>query len=170
MMNTNDLEKLTAAVEFLIEQETISQTIEQLNQEIEHSPEPFVWSVLDLNSIARPLPERIKSGWIFVLKKDVSSGCHYHSNSVQHMATIKGQGMSKVAGDSKPLVQFGSDVSDAEKWVVIDENVPHEFFPERENMVVVSFHTCEAEELEEVGCGTGAKRLYEREDLHDAQD
>jgi hypothetical protein len=30
-------------------------------------------------------------------------------------------------------------------------------------MVVVSFHTCEASELEEVSCETGEKRLYERE-------
>lgn len=160
-MNTSDLEQLTAAVEFLIDQKTVAQTIEQLSQEIEHSTEPFVWSVVDLNSIDRPLPGRIKSGWIFVLKKDVSSGCHYHPNSVQHMATIKGQGMSKVGGEHKPLVQFGADTSAAEKWVIIDQNVPHEFFPEKENMVVISFHTCEAGELEEVGCDTGEKRLYE---------
>lgn len=162
-MNTSDLEKLTAAVEFLIDQKSILETIDRLSQEIDHSPEPFVWSVIDLTSIGRPLPERIKSGWIFVLKKNVSSGCHYHPNSIQHMATITGQGMSKVAGEYERLVQFGSDVSPVEKWVVIDENVPHEFFPENENMVVVSFHTCEAEELEEVGCETGQKRLYEGE-------
>lgn len=162
-MNTSDLEKLTAAVEFLMDQKSVLETIDRLNQEIDHSPEPFVWSVIDLTSIARPLPERIKSGWIFVLKKNVSSGCHYHPNSIQHMATITGQGMSKVAGEYKRLVQFGSDVSPVDKWVVIDENVPHEFFPEDENVVVVSFHTCEAEELEEVGCETGQKRLYEGE-------
>jgi len=46
-------------------------------------------------------------------------------------------------------------------WYVIDEGVPHEFFPEEEDMVVVSFHTCEAHELEEVACGTGESRLYE---------
>lgn len=160
-MNTQDLQKLTTAVEFLIKQETVLQTIDQLNQEIDHSPEPFVWSVIDLGSIARPLPETIKSGWIFVLKKDVSSGCHFHPNSIQHMATIKGQGMSRVAGETKRLVQFGSGVSPSDKWVVIDKNVPHEFFPELENMVVVSFHTCEATELEEVGCDSGEKRLYE---------
>jgi len=162
-MNTTDLEKLTAAVEFLIDQKSVRETIDHLSQEIDSSPEPFVWSVIDLSSIARPLPERIKSGWIFVLKKNVSSGCHYHPNSIQHMATITGQGRSKVAGEYKRLVRFGDDASAAYKWVVIDQNVPHEFFPENENMVVVSFHTCEAEELEEVGCDTGQKRLYEGE-------
>lgn len=163
-MNANDLEKLSAAVEFLIDQKTVLETIEQLNREIDRSPEPFVWSVIDLESIPRQLPENIKSGWIFVLKKDVPSGCHYHPNSIQHMATIKGQGMGKVAGQYKELVQFGSAAdSIADKWVVINKNVPHEFFPEQENMVVISFHTCGASELEEVGCETGGKRLYEGE-------
>jgi hypothetical protein len=162
-MNANDLEKLSAAVEFLIDQDSVLETIGQLSREIDHSPEPFVWSVIDLGSIPRQLPESIKSGWIFVLKKNISSGCHYHPNSIQHMATIKGQGMSKVAGQYKKLVQFGSTDSVVDKWVVIDQNVPHEFFPEQENMVVISFHTCEASELEEVGCETGGKRLYEGE-------
>ena len=161
-MNVDYLEKLNTAVEFLIKQQTVVKTIERLNEEIDHSPEPFVWSVIDLSSIPHRLPETIKSGWIFVLKKDVSSGCHYHPNSIQHMTTIKGQGMSKVGGEYKPLVQFGSpDESVANQWVVIEKNLPHEFFPEGENMVVVSFHTCEASELEEIGCETGEKRLYE---------
>lgn len=163
-MNVNYLEKLNTAVEFLINQNTVVETIERLNQEIDHSPEPFVWSVIDLSPIAHQLPETIKSGWIFVLKKNVSSGCHYHPNSIQHMIAIKGQGMSKVGGEYKPLVQFGSaNASLADTWVVIEKNLPHEFFPEGENMVVISFHTCETSELEEVGCETGEKRLYEGE-------
>ena len=152
-MNTNDLEKLNTAVEFLTNQNTIIETIGRLDHEVDHCPEPFVWSVIDLHSIPHQLPETIKSGWIFVLKKDVSSGCHYHPNSIQHMIAIKGEGMSKVGGEHKRLLTH--------TWVVIEKNVPHEFIPERENMVVVSFHTCDANELEEIGCETGEKRLYE---------
>jgi len=163
-MNINDLEKLNTAVEFLINQKTFLETIEQLSQEINHSQEPFVWSAIDLNSINRELPESIGSCWIFALKKDVSSGCHYHPNSIQHMVTIKGQGMSKVGGIYKRMVQFGSpNDSLADIWYVIGKGVPHEFFPEEEDMIVVSFHTCEANELEEVACETGEKRLYEGE-------
>jgi len=159
-----DLEKLNTAVEFLANRKIFLETIERLSEEINHSQEAFVWSVIDLSSIERQLPEGIRSSWIFVLKKDVSSGCHYHPNSIQHMVTIKGQGMSKVAGEYKRMVQFGSpNDSLADKWLVIGKGVPHEFFPEKENMVVVSFHTCEASELEEVGCETGEKRVYERD-------
>ena len=156
-----DLEKLTAAVEFLLNRKTFLATIEKLSEEINHSEEAFVWSVIDRSSIQRELPEGIRSSWIFVLKKDVSSGCHYHPNSIQHMVTIKGQGMSKIAGKYSRLVQFGSsNDSFADKWLVIEKGVPHEFFPENENMIVVSFHTCEASELEEVECKTGEKRVY----------
>ena len=151
-MNTSDLEKLNTAVEFLIGQKTVMETIKRLDQEVDHSAEPFVWSVIELDSIARPLPDTIKSCWIFVLKKNVPSGCHYHPNSIQHMVTIKGQGRQQIAGQAERMV--------LDKWIVIDKNVPHEFFPEDENMVVISFHTCGATELEEIGCDTGGKRLY----------
>ena len=163
-MNVNDLEKLSTAVEFLINKTTLVETIDHLRQAINHSQEPFVWSVIDLNSIDSELPESIRSCWIFLLKKDVPSGCHYHPNSIQHMVMVKGQGMSKVAGISKRMVQFGSsNDSLRDKWCVIDKCLPHEFFPEAEGMVVVSFHTCEANELEEVSCDTGEKRRYEKE-------
>ncbi len=161
-MNINDLEKLNIAVEFLSDQKTFSERIERLSEEIIHSREPFVWAVIDLNSIDRELPESIKSGWVFVLKKDVPSGCHYHPDSIQHMVMLKGRGMSKVAGISRKMVQFGS-LNDAlaDTWYVIGKGVAHEFFPEDEDMIVVSFHTCEANELEEVACDTGERRLYE---------
>lgn len=162
--NTSDLEKLNTAVEFLIGQKTVLETIERLDREADHSQEPFVWTVVELDSIARPLPDTIKSCWIFVLKKNVPSGCHYHPNSIQHMVTIKGQGRQQIAGQSTRMVPFGSATESlVDKWLVIDKNVPHEFFPEDENMVVISFHTCEATELEEIGCDTGEKRLYEEE-------
>jgi hypothetical protein len=44
---------------------------------------------------------------------------------------------------------------------VIGEGVPHEFFPEETEMVVVSFHTCDARELEEIELKAGVKRLYQ---------
>jgi len=159
-----DLEKLSTAVESLARRKDFLETIERLSKEINHSPEAFVWSVVDLSSIETDLPEAIRSGWIFVLKKDVWSGCHYHPNSIQHMVVINGEGIAKVAGESSRMVQFGSpDASLADKWFVIDEGIPHEFLPEKENMVVASFHTCGATELEEVDCETGATRVYEKE-------
>jgi hypothetical protein len=54
------------------------------------------------------------------------------------------------------------DSSLDEIWYVIPEGVPHEFLPTERDMVVVSFHTCEAEELQEVSCDSGVTREYER--------
>ena len=163
-MNADHLGKLSESVESLLKQNNVLEKIQELKKEIHHTREPFVWSVVDLNSIKDLLPESIKSGWIFVLKKDVPSGCHYHPNSVQHMIMLEGQGESKVAGISKKMIRFGTpDRSPDEVWYVIGEGIPHEFFPEERDMVVISFHTCEAKELEEIGCETGVRRLYEGE-------
>jgi mannose-6-phosphate isomerase-like protein (cupin superfamily) len=156
-----DLLKLNSAAEFIVNQNSFAQTVDQLSTEIRHSSEPFVWSVVDLNAIEGELPEEIKSCWIFLLKKDVPSGCHYHPNSVQHMVVIKGQGTSKVGEESRRMLPFGSANALEDVWYVIGKGIPHEFFPEKEAMTVVSFHTCEEDQLEEVSCDTGEKRLYE---------
>ncbi|MEW6737666.1 MAG: hypothetical protein AB1489_40675 [Acidobacteriota bacterium] len=138
--------------------------IQQLKEDIHHTEETFVWSALDLNYFKCELPESIKSGWIFVLKANISSGCHYHPNSIQHMVMIEGKGESKIAGISKKMIKLGTpDYLLNEIWCVIGEGVPHEFFPEESEMVVISFHTCQATELEEISCQTGERRLYEAE-------
>ena len=161
-MNLNDLERLNAAVESLLRQESFSRAVERLRSELSGSQEPFVWSTVALDTISVALPAPIKSCWIFLLRRDVPSGCHYHPNSVQHMIAVDGHGRSKVGGVERTMVPFGSSGhSLEEKWHVIGEGVPHEFFPEGEDMTVVSFHTCEAAELEEVACGSGASRIYE---------
>ena len=161
-MNPYDLEKLNTAANLLVNQEAFSETVGRLSEEARHSQEPFAWSVIDPKSIAAELPEGIKSCWVFVLKGGVPSGRHYHPNSIQHMVVVRGRGVSNVGGATKRMARLGSrDHSLADIWYVIGEGVPHEFFPEGEEMVVVSFHTCEAHELEEVACETGESRRYE---------
>lgn len=160
----NDLARLNSAVKAIIHHESFSQTVEQLSRELQHSQEPFVWSVIPLNSITQELPANIKSGWIFLLKQGVPSGCHFHPNSIQHMVTIKGKGTSKIAGEHKRMVLFDEPNNAlTDIWYVIAAGVPHEFFPEDEDVLVVSFHTCQANELEEIACGTGEIRIYEKE-------
>jgi len=53
------------------------------------------------------------------------------------------------------------DCSLEDFWYVIPEGVPHEFFPVGRDLVVVSFHTCESDELQEIRCDSGATREYE---------
>ena len=161
-MDLSDLEKLHAAVEWLLRQKFFSRTIEHLRVELGGSPEPFVWATVALDTIGGALPASIKSCWIFLLKRDVPSGSHFHPNSVQHMVAVNGRGRSNVGGAERALIPFGSARhSIQEKWHVIGEGIPHEFFPEGEDMAVVSFHTCAAAELEEIASETGARRIYE---------
>jgi len=153
------LPQLNEAVAQLITWPAIHDLINTLKHQLQHSPEPFVWSTIDLTA---QLPHAIRSCWIFVLKKDVPSGCHYHPNSIQHMVMIEGDGRSKVGGVSGRMKGFAApDCTLEDIWYVIPEGVPHEFYPEGKDMVVVSFHTCAADELEEISCDSGATRIYE---------
>src|SRR5262245_48232790 len=149
-MDLRDLEKLHSAVEWLLRQESFSNTVAHLRVELAGSREPFVWTTVGLDAIPVTLPAAIKSCWVFLLKRDVPSGSHYHPNSIQHMTVLNGRGRSIVGGIERPMIPFRSARhSIEEQWHVIGKGVPHEFFPEGEDMAVVSFHTCAAAELEE---------------------
>jgi hypothetical protein len=162
-MGLNDLEKLHAAVEWLLRQDSFSRAVGRLRVELSESQEPFVWTTVALDTVRVPLPAPIKSCWIFLLKCDVPAGSHYHPNSVQHMVALNGRGRSNVGGVQRTMIPFGSARHSIEdKWHVIGEGIPHEFFPEGEDMVVVSFHTCAVDELEEIASGSGARRRYEQ--------
>jgi len=156
------LPQLNEAVEELLTRASFHQLVDNLKAELPHTAEPFVWSTIDPESITVRLPETIKSCWIFVLKKDVPSGCHYHPNSIQHMVMIEGEGTSKVGSDSRQMMRLGeADSTLDDVWYVIREGVQHEFFPSGTDVVVVSFHTCASDELEEISCDSGATRNYE---------
>lgn len=164
-VDQTDLRKLSAAVEYLLDQESFLCTAERLKGELAHSTGTFVWATVDLDSIPREMPAVIRSCWIFCLRRDVPSGSHYHPNSVQHMVLIGGQGTSNIDGELRPMVPFTSpEHSFEDKCLIIGQRVPHEFIPERDDMIVVSFHTCGESELEEVDCETGGARFYERPD------
>jgi len=157
-----DLPKLNDAVRELITRPATYDLIDNLKRQLQNTPEPFVWSTIDLESITAPIPEAIKSCWVFVLKQDVPSGCHYHPNSIQHMVTVEGEGTSRVGGVSRQMRRLDEpDCSLDDIWYVIPEGVPHEFFPTGADVVVLSFHTCESEALEEISCDSGATRIYE---------
>src|SRR5262245_49965690 len=107
-MDLRDLEKLHAAVEWLLRQDSFSRSVERLRVELSGSQEPFVWNTVALDTIRVPLPALIMSCWIFLLRRDVPSGSHYHPNSVQHMVALNGRGQSNVGGVERTMVPFGS--------------------------------------------------------------
>jgi quercetin dioxygenase-like cupin family protein len=152
MTTSTELDQLSEAARILLERQDIKDTISRLKREVRDTTDTFVWSTIALPAAGVALPRHILSGWIFVLKADTPSGAHQHPNSVQHMLLVEGQGRSCVGDQWKPMRAF--------EWIVIPEGVAHEFFPEGDAMVVMSFHTCAAEDLEEVAVGSGASRHY----------
>lgn len=161
MIHMDYLSQLNEAVAQLISRPDVHDLIDDLKQQLPDTSEPFVWSTIDLQSCKTPLPDTIRSGWIFVLKKDAPSGCHYHPNSIQNMVMIEGEGTSSIGGNPRRMKRFADPDSSLEDiWYVIPEGTPHEFFPTETDMVVVSFHTSAPDELEEVSCDSGATRTY----------
>src|SRR5687767_2845989 len=100
------LAELNRAVSELIAESRIPSLIDALKEKLERTAEPFVWTTIDLQAIQVQLAEQIKSCWIFVLKRDMPSGCHYHPNSIQHMVVIEGEGTSSVGLISKEMRRF----------------------------------------------------------------
>ena len=161
MNNVDYLPQLDDAVAELVARPDVHNIVDTLKQQLPDTSEPFVWSAIELQTITTPLPASIKSCWIFVLKKDTGSGCHFHPNSIQHMVMIEGEGTSQVGSDSRSMKLFREEGATFEEtWYVIPENTPHEFFPDGRDVVVVSFHTSASDELEEISCDSGAARNY----------
>jgi hypothetical protein len=156
------LPALSEAVARVIAEPNTHALIGALREKLKQTSEAFVWATLDPETMPGHLPDNIKSCWIFLLKKDTPSGCHYHPNSIQHMAMIEGEGTAKIGLSTSEMKRLdAASFSLPDIWYVIAEGVPHEFFPRRTDMVVISFHTCAANELEEISCASGAARIYE---------
>ena len=111
--------------------------------------EPFVGMSINVD-----LPYPIKSTWIFIVKRETIP--HYHPNSVQHSVVIEGKGKVRIGDAIHSLLPISQ--SKEKSWCVIEKNVMHEFFPDEE-MILLSFHTCSADELIEIKY-TGEKRKY----------
>jgi len=153
---------LNVVVERMLSDPSIKETINALKIELQRSREPFVWKTINIESMHDNLPKNIRSAWIFILRRDTPSAAHYHPNSVQYTAMIKGNGRAIIDGDHRELKPF-DPTRDKKTWIVIGENIPHKFFPEEEDMVVISFHTCLDNELREIEVDSKRQRLYRKE-------
>ncbi len=148
---------LTTVVRLLLSDETVQHVIHRLKEEIGNAAEPFIWHCIDPADYQQLLPIDIRSIWIFVLKKDVPSIEHFHPNSTQYTVMVEGKGRVKLAGEFTPLRNFEEDTT---SWLVIPPHTNHEFYPEGDDIVVISFHTVPADQLIEIQCNSGAARSY----------
>ncbi|MFB0501520.1 MAG: cupin domain-containing protein [Candidatus Bathyarchaeia archaeon] len=160
-MQEADLPKLTALVKEILRNRKVLDIIVDLKTQLLETDEPFVWATLPENLIGKGFPTGIRSAWIFVLKPHYRTSPHYHPNSIQHTAVIEGDGRAKI-GDQQIKLELFNLNDPQPSWYIIEKGVSHEFVTGKSPVVVISFHTCAADDLVEVEKESGRMRLYER--------
>jgi hypothetical protein len=169
------LEALDAAVR------TAATTIEPLiiavDSKLRDRPEDVLaWTPIPLDSYPNPLPDSIRSSWVFVLRAGVVTGAERHPNSHQRMMSYRGHGDFQTRPDDSWRSHFmssGPSASLEERWISIPPNVWHQGIVGPEDWAVVSFHTVPEEELIEERPAAGAgehaqQRRYAADERHGA--
>jgi hypothetical protein len=110
----------------------------------------LAWEVVPLDWYTLPLPDGIRSSWVFLLRARVDTGAERHPNSQQRMMSYRGSGdfQTRTTGDwvSHPL-SSERDAPLLTRWISIPPNVWHRGIVAAEDWVVVSFHTAEEQDL-----------------------
>ena len=113
----------------------------------------MVWEPIDLSTFDGPLPDEVRSAWVFILREGVNTGAERHPNSHQRMMSFAGSGDLQTRADLDGPWNSNILVSDPtepleQRWISIPPNVWHQpITPPGQNWVVVSFHTVPADEL-----------------------
>lgn len=157
-MSLNNLQTAIGLISSLAANENVKSSIKMLKDELKNSKEQFVWKTLDEYLSGGNLEDEFKSSWMFIIRKNTPSKAHYHPNSTQYTAVIGGTGSCEIDGIKSNLVNF--DPNNTNTLYVIPNGTPHEFFPGGEDLIVISLHTCKAEELIEIDCSSGNERNY----------
>jgi hypothetical protein len=108
------------------------------------------WETVPLELYRAALPPEVRSSWVFVLRRGVTTGAERHPNSRQRMVSWSGVGDFQVhEGErwrSHPLVS-DPDARLEERWISIPPDTWHQGIVGDRDWLVVSFHTVVAEDL-----------------------
>ena len=110
------------------------------------------WEPVLLDLYGASLPSEIRSSWVFVLRRGVTTGAERHPNSIQRMVSWSGSGDFQVHdGERWRSHRLVSDPSAAleERWISIPPETWHQVVVGEQDWLVVSFHTVPADELVE---------------------
>jgi hypothetical protein len=125
--------------------------IQRVEELLEKNPVSLMaWEPVPLNIYTRELPSDVKSSWIFILRKNSTTGAERHPNSIQRMMSYKGKGDFQTKPDLKwdshfLESNFEGDIN--KRWISIPVNVWHQGIVGDENWIVISFHTAAESEL-----------------------
>ena len=99
---------------------------------------------------AERLPGEVRSSWVFVLRRGVTTGAERHPNSRQRMFSMSGGGDFQVHDGNQWQSHFLATDHRApleERWVSIPPNTWHQGVVGEQDWLVVSFQTAAPEEL-----------------------
>jgi len=120
---------------------------------LDRSPREIeAWEDVPLELYGTTLPAAIRSSWVFVLRRGVTTGAERHPNSVQRMVSWSGGGDFQVHDGerwvSHPLVSDPAAPLER-RWVSIPAETWHQGVVADDDWLVVSFHTVAPAELVE---------------------
>lgn len=169
--DTRELETLER-LDKLVRQAAVRRELDVIADRLEarlavERSEPLVWQPIPLSLYGVPVLPGIRSSWVFVLRRNSSSGAERHPNSIQRVMSYRGSADLQTRPGGRWISNRLVSQPDApllDRWLSIPEGVWHKPVMADEDWVVVSFHTVPAEELieerpDEVGEGT-TRRHY----------
>ena len=126
----------------------VADVLERVERKLAAGEAPMAWESVSLAVFDRPLPDAIKSCWVFVIR----AGAERHPNSHQRSLSLTGRGEFQLREggrwESYPLVSDpGAPLE--RRWVTIPQSTWHRLFVGGANWGMLSFHTVPAEELVE---------------------
>jgi hypothetical protein len=145
------LELLDAAVGRAAAREAILPIVARVEQTLRRGTEAIeAWEPIPLEVYRDGLPPGIRSSWVFILRRGVTTGAERHPNSRQRMMSWSGGGDFQVHdGESWRSHALGGSSQRAltERWISIPPNTWHQGVVAGKDWVVVSFQTVPVEEL-----------------------
>lgn len=145
------LETLDIAVRFGSTRILIDKIAARVEHALNQKPdENLAWEPIPLEFYSFPLPEEIRSSWVFILRAHATTGPERHPNSHQRMMSYRGSGDFQTRNDGVWEPHFLKSQQSApfkKRWISIPPHIWHQAVVEAENWVVVSFHTVPEEEL-----------------------
>ena len=85
--------RIQAALDVAVRAEALRPKIEaivaRVAQKLRESPDAVLaWEPIPLAFYTAPLPETIRSSWVFILRANTTTGAERHPNSHQHMIRV----------------------------------------------------------------------------------
>jgi hypothetical protein len=145
------LEALDLAVRAEAIRPKIEAIVARVEQKLRERPDDVLaWEPIPLDFYTAPLPETIRSSWVFILRAHTTTGAERHPNSHQRMMSYRGSGdfQTRPAGAwCSHLLRSDPTAPMTERWISIPPYVWHQGVVPAEDWVVVSFQTAAEHEL-----------------------